>query len=674
MLARRPLILLTLLWFLINLNFTFTAVADDLTELSLENLMDVEITSVSKKKTKVSNAAAAIFVLTQEDIRRSGATSVPELLRQVPGINVAQAGANTWAVSSRGFNDVFAQKLLVLIDGRSVYTPLFSGVFWDEQTPVLADIERIEVIRGPGASLWGANAVSGVINIITKNANQTQGVLVDSRVGNEDQVGTDVRYGFKTGENTATRVYSSYAKYDGFVEDPTTLEDDGWQNLRGGFRTDSKISKADTLTLLGNLNYNSLGTLYLAPTLTEPFADQNHYTADNFNFNALSRWEHAREDDSSSIAQLYFDRDQREGPTGNLLVNTVDADVQNTSRINKWLDLIYGANWRLVNDELDPYSETVSFSNPSRSTTLLSTFLQSDIHLIPDSLTLIVGSKVEHNDYSGFEIQPNARLVWTPDIRNTFWGSIARAARTPSRSDENLRLSQTLDTYIDPNTGLPVVTSVSGNNDFNSEDVLALELGYRTELTRSVSIDIATFYNIYEDLRSIEPSPVQQQFAPVPYLQLPVQFDNQLRGNVYGAELAVSWAVTDWSKFTAAYSYLQMDLNAGSESAHLLGTDDEGNSPNDQLSLRYLMDIAEDWEFDTYLYYVDSLPNQSVPSYVRIDTRLGWHITQALEASFVIQNLFDDKHSEFGTPNAIGVVGGPVERSFYGRLTWHLDK
>ena len=421
---------------------------DNYLDLPLEDLLSMEVTSVSKKKQRLTEAAAAVFVITQEDIRRSGVTSIPEALRLAPGLQVAKIDANKWAISSRGFNTQFVNKLLVLIDGRSVYTPSYSGVYWDAQDTLLEDIDRIEVIRGPGATLWGANAVNGVINIITKQAGDTQGGLMVASAGNEEKVIAGLRYGAELNKNTHGRLYLKFNERDSSYA--PGLDDeagDDWKSLRGGFRIDSQPSDKDRWTVQGDVyEADENQTLNLWRDPSDPsnlnfapfYLDAN--TADEIEssgWNLLTRWDHLLSNTSNITLQLYYDHTKR---AENFLLqeqDTLDIDFQHQLEVFGNHDLVWGLGYRHIEDE---FSNTyiVAFLPDSGSSDLFSAFLQDEIELLPDRLRLTLGSKFEQNDFTGFEVQPSARLIWLPTERSTLWGSVSRAVRTPSRLEDRL--------------------------------------------------------------------------------------------------------------------------------------------------------------------------------------------------------------------------------------------
>ncbi len=471
-----------------------------LKRMSLDDLMNVEITSVSKKEEKLSEAPAAVYVLTQDDIHRSGATSIPEALRLVPGLDVARIDAHTWAISSRGFNGEFANKLLVLIDGRSVYTPLFSGVFWDVQDPMLEDVDRIEVIRGPGAALWGANAVNGVINIITKSAKDTQGWLFSGGGGNQDRGFGEFRYGGSRGDDLFYRLYGTYFDHADSEMLGGGNGRDGWQQGRGGFRVDWQPSRDNLLTVQGDAYDGTEGQVFGVPTLTSPYAQQLTQATGVSGGDVLGRWTHTLANGAEVKLQTYYDKTVRDTAILGDNLTTFDIDLQYDQHFGSRQEVIAGLGYRLE-DEAIRNSSTVMFNPNHTDRQLFSGFVQDEVTLIPDRLKLTLGTKLEHNDFTGFEVEPSGRISWTPTIHQTVWAAVSRAVRTPSEEERDSRT----ELQAIPPGGLypgspPALVTAEGDNAFASEDLLAYELGYRVRPCERVSLDFATFYNDYSRL------------------------------------------------------------------------------------------------------------------------------------------------------------------------------
>lgn len=649
-----------------------SAFTEELTELSIEDLMNIEITSVAKKTQKMSEASAAIFVITQEDIRRSGVTSIPESLRMVPGLQVARIDANKWAITSRGFNGRFANKLLVLIDGRSVYTPLFSGVYWDVKDTLLEDVNRIEVIRGPGATLWGANAVNGVINIITKHAKDTQGGLMTAGTGTEEQGIGGIRYGGKSGQDTYYRVYAKYFNRDKGVYASGEDAADDWDAVRGGFRIDWEGSKRDSRTLQGGLYDGQYGETITTRSLTSPYSSTNDTDNDMSGAHLLGRWTRTISDISNMALQLYYDRTERNSILVDLIRDTFDLDFQHKFALGEWQEIVWGIAYRFTGDDMVGSFDT-SWDPESRDDDLFSGFVQDDITLVDNQLRLTLGSKFEYNDYTGFEIQPNTRLMWTPEERHSVWAAVSRAVRTPSRTEHDGTVNNSV---LPPNSlylgSPPVVASLRGDRDFDSEELLAYELGCRVLPSDQLSLDVAAFYNDYDSLRTLEPGSLFLETSPSPlHLVSPYTADNKMAGETYGVELAANWHALDWWRLQAAYTYLQMQLHLDADSGDTTSESAEDESPHNQISLQSSMDLPRDVEFDLWVRYVDNLPSQNVGSYVSLDTRIAWKPRKQLEVSIVGQNLLDNHHPEF-QPEIVDTSPTEAERSVYGKITWRF--
>ncbi len=655
-------------------SFALEASVDDLTNLSLEALMDIDVTSVSRKPQKLANVAAAAFVITQDDIRRSGATTIPELLRMVPGVQVARIDSNKWAVSIRGFNGRFSNKLLVLKDGRSIYTPLFSGVYWEQQDTPLEDIERIEVIRGPGAALWGANAVNGVINIITKSANNTKGGLVSAGGGTFEHGFGTLRYGTSLSKDTDVRVYGNYANRGGGTYSSGNDSHDAWQSGSTGFRMDSQVSRQDTWTLQGDFfsgSFDENYTLYKLPTSGDSsYSWSQDSSAKAQSGNILTRWQRTISDTEDFSLQLYYDRYHRDMLVLGESRDTVDLDFQHRFTLGESNDLIWGLGVRHTRDDLTN-TPFIVFKNNSEGTSLLSIFMHDEITLIPEKLSLILGTRLEHNDYSDFEIQPNARLLWTPSPRTTFWGSVSRAVRTPSRGDESIEYRYKSLSPQATGAPLPLRVEIDGHKGFASETVIAYELGYRTQPLTLVTVDTSFFYNQYSKLR------VRQEGSPVSEtttnLALYYPLANSMHGFTYGGELSATWTPLDWWRLQAIYSYLYsaMTLDNGSTDETNRSNAAEG-SPRHQGSLRSGFDLSKQVELDFWLRAVDRVPSidsVTIPGYLTADVRLAWKPAKNIECTLVGQNLLRNRHPEY-LPEFINTTPSEMPRSVYGKVTW----
>ncbi|MDX2027769.1 MAG: TonB-dependent receptor [Alphaproteobacteria bacterium] len=636
--------------------------ADDVDRFTLspEQLFNATVVSVSRTSERVMDAPAAISVLTGDDIRRAGATSVQEALRLVPGVQVAQVNANSWAVSVRGFNGALANKLLVRIDGRDVYDPLFSGVYWDIQDVMLDDIDRIEVVRGPGASLWGANAVNGVINIITKKARDTQGVLAAVTAGTKDRTIAEGRYGGSLGENGHYRVFSKYLNRSDLETVAGSSAHDGQQMGHAGFRADWDGTPQGDFTFQGEAYDNRTGDMRLLPTFTSPFSELSLEKIEARGAHMLGRWDKAMGEDSNASVQSYLDYTMRKQDILGDERITFDLDAQ--YELPAWgrNKIIFGAGYRYSHDTLtaSPY---VSFTDDGEDTHLFSSFIQNKITLAPKELFLTLGSKFQHNDFTGFEMQPNARLQWHPDDTQMIWGSIARAVRTPSRLEHDLTINQAVLSVF----GFPAELRLVPNTDFEAERVTAYEMGYRNQLTPELSVDLAGFYNDYTYLSTL--NFLTPQLISPPFL-FPITSTNGGRGNTQGIEASVDWRPLDNLQLAASYSLVQIHLIGPPSNVAINSTAAIEQSPSQQANFVSRWDITDRIALDSTLYYVGAVPGFKVPEYWRLDMRLGWQILDGLEFSLVGQNLLQGEHREFSSPTDIGAV--EIPRSIYGRFTW----
>lgn len=611
---------------------------NQLTSMSLEQLMAIEVTSVSKHAEPIATAPAAIFVLTGDDIRRSGVRSIPAALRMVPGVNVAQINPGNWAISARGFNSRFANKLLVLIDGRSVYTPLFSGVYWDVQDTLMEDIDRIEVIRGPGASLWGANAVNGVINIITKDAFDTQGGMLIGGGGWEETGFGAARYGGMINEHTA---YRAFVKYD--LRDDTALGNDGTEFWRGGYRVDWRPQEGTAGMIQGEI--------YDGDTASSAVATGSTVAGGH----VLARWERELSADSSLHFQAYYDRTERVLSLLSEYRNTFDFEAQHRFVLGERNHMQWGAGYRITGDQTFG-SRAVTFTPSDSVDHLLNFFVQDEITLAPETLALIVGTKVEHNDYTGFEVQPTARLSWQPVRHHSFWASVSRAVHSPSRATGDATLTS---------GGPPGLTTVvRGSSVEKSEELLAFELGWRAQLHPKFSTDLALFYNDYNRLHAFD-----GRFSTPPPTVMFIS-DNAMDGQSYGGELSLNWQPLVWWRWQASYSLIQMHLQNGSVLPDSTFSYRSSDNHQQQFFLRSSVDLPHGFEFDTLLNYQDSLPGQGIPAYTRLDFRLGWKYRDRFEASVVLQNALDPRHAEYGN-NSL-VRSSEIERALYGKVTWRF--
>jgi iron complex outermembrane receptor protein len=640
-------------------------VPGSLKQLSLEQLGDVEVTTVSKQPQQLQRTPAAIFVITQEDIRRSGATNIPEALRMAPGVEVARIDADHWSVAIRGFAGQFSKSLLVLIDGRSVYTPLFDGVYWDVQNVMLEDIERIEVIRGPGGTIWGANAVNGVINIITKSSKETQGALAALGGGNVDQGTGAVRYGGSDGKDFSYRIYGT-----GSLRGPEFHADgdpfDGFRMGQMGFRTDWKADDKNTLTVQGDI-YGALSgeSLQLA-TYSPPAEIVAEDKANASGGNLLARWQHTTGEGSDIQIQTYFDRTNRQDLELGETRDTLDIDFVQHLRVHREQELTWGLGARVSPSNYIQIAPGVNFLPNKQTESIYSGFAQYELPIVRDKLMLTAGTKLEHNSFSGFDYQPSVRLLWAPTERHSFWTAVTRAVRTPSRIDDDVLF----DIFVENTPTVPVYFEILGNPHQKAEQLIGYEAGYRTQVNRNLYLDFTGFYNSYRDLQNYGPLALSEASTPPPLrLLIVVPYANGIQGSTMGGEVAPNWKVTHWWQVRGSYSFLHMGLEdkpGYTDTGGLLASY-EGSSPKHVLGFQSLINLPKHFEFDQTFRYSSELSAQGVKGYSTADVRLGWRAGEGLDFSVVGQNLLQPYHYEFGgDPGPL--VG--IKRAVYAKMTW----
>ncbi len=645
--------------------------ADQLVELSFDELLNVEITSVSKKAERLQDAPAAVFVISADDLRRSGVRSIPDALRMVPGVQVAQIDANKWAVSARGFNGRFAARLLVLMDGRSVYSPIYSGVYWESQDTFIEDIERIEVIRGPGATLWGANAVNGVINIITKAAADTNGTRVYAGVGDELEAFGGARHGFRVGDDTAARMYVKYKQLDSFELVGGDDAKDDWDNLQAGFRVDHWPNSRDELTVQGDVFKQDLSKYVVRPTLTPPYSTRILDSADAQGANLIGRWTRALSGGGNIQAQAYIDHYNRTDQYVDQEVTTFDFDLQHRFAPDDRHEIVWGLGYRYSDIWVDGRGD-VQATDQNHENSVFSAFVQDEITLVPERWTVVLGSKFEHNDFTGFEVQPSARVVFKPEQRQTLWAAVSRAVRTPSVGEQvNVLPFSTIPPNTPPNSPnpLPLQIVAVGDRYNDSVEQLAYEFGWRMDVSEALSFDAALYYTEYDKGRIAVPGASSVVFAPVPHARQLLQLVNDLYGETYGLELAASWEASDSMRLQLAYSHQRTfdhtDLLVDADS-------NEGSQPRNQLSLRADIELTSELGLHVWGRYVDQLqgvsvssgPAVTIPSYTELDLQLTWHPQPNVELSLVGRNLLNPSHREF--VQEAFTPPSEVERSVYG--------
>jgi iron complex outermembrane recepter protein len=637
-----------------------------LKNLSLEQLGNVEVSTVSKSPEQVWDTPAAIYVITQEDIRRSGVATIPAALRLAPGVEVARIDSNKWSVGIRGFGSRLSRSVLVLIDGRSVYSTLLTGTYWEVQDTVIEDIDRIEVIRGPGGTIWGPNAVNGVINIITRNSKDTQGVLVSAGGGDLEQGFLSARYGGSNGNGLTYRIYAK-----GFVRGPDFHFDndnyDRWRSVQTGFRLDWEKNQRNTFTLQGGIYDEGAGETVTLTNYTPPFSQTVAGTELLSGGNILGRWTKTFSEGNDVQVQFYYDRTNRREPNFGDLRNTFDLDYLQRFHIGSRNHISVGFGARASQGHELEVTPGLFFRPSFRTDQLYQVFVQDDISIIPNRLTAEVGTKVLVTNYTGLEPQPSGRLIWTPTETQSVWAAVTRAVRTPSDAERDFFLSGFIGIA---GNGVPFFARFNGNPNFRSELLNGYELGYRRLIHRTLYVDVAGFFNQYYNLFSedIIGAPFIENDPAPTHILLPADFGNGLEGSTIGGEIAPAWKPTSFWTLKGSYSYLHMvlkngpgSLNVGSPSAIV------GSSPQHQVVAQSQLDLPKHLALDLTYRYVSSLPGLRVASYSTGDVRLGWTLARHLEFSVVGSNLMQPHHVEFASDPGPSVA---TRRSVYGKLVW----
>ena len=643
------------------------ASGNPLKELTLEQLGNVQVTTVSKSPEEVWKTPAAIFVITQDDIARSGVTTIPDALRLAPGVEVARIDSSTWSVGIRGFGSNLTRNVLVLIDGRTVYTTLLAGTYWDVQNVMLDDVERIEVIRGPGGTIWGPNAVNGVINIITTPAKDTHGEIVTAGGGSVDQGFFNTRYGGGNGRTLDYRVYAL-----GFDRGPEYHPDgsnfDRWRAVQGGFRADWKRSDRDSFTFQGDAYDEGAGQTLTATSYTPPYSQIITKTTPLSGGNILGRWTRVFGEGKDFQLQAYYDRTNRRQANFTDLRNTFDFDFLDRFRLPWRQQISWGLGARASQGDNPVVVSGLTFTPNERTDKLYTAFLQDDIGLIENRLSLDLGTKFIRTNFSPVQLQPTARLLWTPTDKETLWAAFTHAVRTPSDAERNFSLLGFIG--IEPG-GVPFFARFNPNPNFRSEQLNGYELGYRRLLAHKLYFDLAGFFNHYSDLFSedIVGAPFVETNPAPTHILLPADFGNGLLGTTEGVEIAPEWQPTKYWRLLGTYSFLEMHIKRSPDSLDV-GTalSIQGSSPQHQATFESDVDFARRFSVDLIYRYVSSLVAQRVPAYSTGDARFAWKASQHFELSVVGQNLLQPHHEEYAGEDNGPVVG--IKRSVYGQITW----
>lgn len=642
---------------------------DDLTNMKLEDLMNlrVQVISAAKRPQRLADAAAAIYVLTDEDIRRSGARSVPEVLRLVPGMIVARLNNGEWAISARGSASSVANKLLVLVDGRSIYSPLFGGVLWDLQDFLLQDIERVEVIRGPGATLWGANAVNGVINIITKSADNTQGAFVSVGSGSVERGYVEARYGGKLSDDTALRISAKYADWKSTMSSADAGHFQAPYVTRSvGFRSDSVLNGGNSLMMSGQLTSNIYGDMEVVPLYVAPYSMLQSYRYNEGSAHFNTKWSHIESDTSDYSIRLSYSYEHaaRNGDTG--WTNSVELEFQDRLSPLEFHDVVWGLAYKANFMHIGTAYMIVPDQNDARQS-VISGFVQDDISLVASRLHTTIGTKVEYNDFSGFDLEPSLRLIWTPDSKNSLWAAISRAARTPTMAEEYTTYLQGVIANPYGTVYPPIALKALSSKSFQSETTMAYEAGYRTEILDNISFDLALFYNSGTKLRSGITLGQGFSLTPVPNIIQYLQVTNIGSAHSYGLELAAEWQPIQGWRLQGTYSYLNGQARQNGKATSSAGyISTLGQIPHNQFTVRSLVDLPHNIEGDVSLRYVGALYATEIGSYAAIDARLGWKPVDGIDLSVVGQNLIGPSHTEFSAASdSIAGVAAQLGRTVF---------
>lgn len=620
-----------------------------LTDMSFEELANIQVTSVSKKAEPLADAPASIFVITAEEIRRSGAASLPEALRLAPNLQVAQVSASGYAISARGFNgsnNSAPNKLLVMIDGRSVYTPLFSGVFWDAQDVMLADIERIEVISGPGGTLWGVNAVNGVINVITRSAQATQGTLISVTSGN---LGADIsaRYGGQMGEDGNYRLYFKQSNREHMSTADGTSITDAWHKKQGGFRADWG-NPGDRVSVIANFYDGAIGQAQPG-ALSVTGVALNLNTISISGANLTARWDHQLDDGGSLSLQGYYDHTKRDIPPlfGETL-DIIDLQLQHTlSKIGAHAP-VWGLNYRYGMDDVNNQTPFATFLPAQVDQKWVSLFAQDEIEL-RDDLKLTLGIRAERNPYTGTEFLPSARVAWKLASEHLIWGAASRAVRAPSRLDRDLYL--------------PTVPLTGGPN-MRSEVAEVYELGYRGQFGSSLTYSVTAYHSNYDNLQTLG-------FYPSNAAPTSVVFSNDMEGKADGVEMWGTWQVQTWWRLSAGFTHLNETLKLKPGGIDTAAPNAAGKNPERTAQLRASFNVTPQHDLDIAVRHVSALTDPAlnpVPAYNAIDVRFGWRIQRNLDLSIIGANIFGTQHAEYGSDQYRAVIPTGV----FGRLTWQF--
>ncbi|MCB0328410.1 MAG: TonB-dependent receptor [Bdellovibrionales bacterium] len=649
---------------------------DSLLGLSLEQLMQIEVTGMSKKEDTFAKLPAASYVITEQEIRANTATTLPELLKIVPGLTVSQVNGGRYAVSSRGFHALFSNKILVLVDGKVAYSSLFSSVNWDALDMPLDDIQRIEIYRGPAGTIYGSNAVNGIVNIITKSSKDSSGTFASARVGDLEQVTTDLRHGGELSEDFDYRLSGRFRNQKRLSmygdDDPDGI---GYEGYHMALRIDGELNEKTRSMTHFRFNTGRMGEVL---GISNPGAPSDPLTPTDssrqYGFYFFEEVSHQVSEDLTAVGQFYFDREDREILDTKTALNTLNFEGRALYSVSETTELIAGGTYRYIDSDLNN-STTVnaSFADGSPGFGVGGLFGQLD-YSPNESWKFSAGMRVENNEYTDFEYMPNIRAAYFPSSEHTLWASVGRATRLPSIVDKNgMALRQT--SQLDPDTGLPILIDFKGSAlaDSEAETLVAYELGYRGVISPSASVDVSSFYYDYTDLQTIEVSGAPT-FNPgtQPFIGLPAGFFYNGEGKLWGAEAGVRYAVRPNYSLYASYSYLDVDLSGFGE--FNTAFNQEGTDPENKVTLHFHGEPLDDLSFDLFYYFYDNLSAfQAVDAYNQFDGKIRYDLSNRMSVSFVGRNLFESRHSEFGTDGTVDLSSAEIPRSYYGMIEIKLN-
>lgn len=658
----------------------------DLTDMDLEDLLTVELSSIMNSHAALKDIPASIYIITEEEIRRIGATTIPEALRVVPGLHVARIDNNKWAISTRGFNTGFADKLLVLVDGRSIYTPFFSGTWWDQEDMMMEDIDRIEVIRGPGASIWGANAVNGVINIVSKNAKETQGTLISAFGGNM-RAGGGVRYGTAVGNDSYLRLFARHSNFDeGKLPESNVDTGDNSRLSKFGFRWDKTLNDADKIDVQGSAFMGFSGgssqpfpnmIANERPTTIAPYMLFNETDVSYSGSYLMGRWQHQFDSDSNTALRFFWTRNERKADLINAsyISNTLDLDFQHNVKLNESHYVSWGGGVRLNSNET-VNSLYFAWEPPQRLDEIYSLFVQDEITLVPERWTLTLGGKLQHNPVTYFEWQPSARLAWTPSEHHSFWAAVSRAVHTPSWWEQNAHYPIGI---VPPGNGgatspaNPVqLTTLKGNSNLQSEKLLAYEIGWRGQFSASLSADVSLYYYDYHHITTVSPITSDRSHINDGYLLQTLSYTNQSLVDIYGGELSINWQASDDWKLRASYAHTEELSSLYKNATANTIIPHSGSFPTHQAMLWSMYQITPDIALNLNWRYVGGLKvnTQTVPFYHELDAHLAWQLTPGIELSLVGRNLLKKQHVEFGSD--FFAPASAIQREIFAQMRWQF--